>query len=146
MIATCRLLFLAKPDESLIVKLFDAFMYLWDKDLQIVLEESTFHWMHQHEPFKSWFDEQKASSHFAKRITFFTQNDESIDIVLTFGGDGSLLHCNYLFPNSSVPPVMCFDFGSLGFLTPFQFEDFREDVSLVLVLLLDGFIGVMRRW
>lgn len=110
-------------------------MYLWEKGIEIVLEPSTYQWMHGHEPFRSWFDEQANNEEYRRRLTFFSMNDESIDLVVTFGGDGSLLHCNYLFPNSSVPPVMCFDFGSLGFLTPFQYEDFRDDVSTSRVLL-----------
>lgn len=32
----------------------------------------------------------------------------------------------------SVPPVMAFHLGSLGFLTPFEFENFQEQVTNVL--------------
>jgi len=32
----------------------------------------------------------------------------------------------------SVPPVMAFHLGSLGFLSPFEFFDFREKVDDVL--------------
>ena len=32
----------------------------------------------------------------------------------------------------SVPPVMAFHMGSLGFLTPFEFDNFQEQVSNVL--------------
>lgn len=52
-----------------------------------------------------------------------------IDLVITFGGDGLLLHFNSLFGGRCLPPVMCFDFGSLGFLTPFVFDNFAKDVS-----------------
>ena len=52
-----------------------------------------------------------------------------VDLVITFGGDGLLLHCNTLFGSSPVPPVMGFDFGSLGFLSPFQFDEFQPEVN-----------------
>lgn len=59
-----------------------------------------------------------------------------IDFIITFGGDGLLMHCNTLFESShpysslpiSIPPTMSFDFGSLGFLAPFQFEYFEREV------------------
>jgi NAD kinase len=56
-----------------------------------------------------------------------------IDFVLAFGGDGLLMHCNTLFETGSIPPTMCFDFGSLGFLAPFAFDDFEAEVSGRLV-------------
>ena len=31
-----------------------------------------------------------------------------------------------------VPPVMAFHLGSLGFLTPFNFEDFQSQVTQVI--------------
>jgi NAD+ kinase len=32
----------------------------------------------------------------------------------------------------SVPPVMAFNLGTLGFLTPFEFNNYQERVSAVL--------------
>ena len=32
----------------------------------------------------------------------------------------------------SVPPVMAFHMGSLGFLTPFEFDDFQQQINNVL--------------
>eukprot|EP01035_Chromulina_nebulosa_P020789 gene20789-26949_t len=32
----------------------------------------------------------------------------------------------------SIPPIMCFDFGSLGFLAPFKYADFEEEVDQIL--------------
>lgn len=47
------------------------------------------------------------------------------------GGDGTLLYASLLF-QQSVPPVMAFHLGSLGFLTPFEFDNFQEQVTNVL--------------
>lgn len=50
---------------------------------------------------------------------------------MCLGGDGTLLYASLLF-QQSVPPVMAFHLGSLGFLTPFQFNNFQEQVTNVL--------------
>lgn len=47
------------------------------------------------------------------------------DLVITLGGDGTVLFASWLF-QSSVPPVIPFSLGSLGFLTPFRFEDYES--------------------
>ncbi|RHY02729.1 hypothetical protein DYB25_011502 [Aphanomyces astaci] len=42
-----------------------------------------------------------------------------IDLVVSFGGDGTVLWVSSLF-KTNVPPVFSFAMGSLGFLTPFE--------------------------
>lgn len=39
---------------------------------------------------------------------------------------------NVSFTQQSVPPVMAFHLGSLGFLTPFKFDNFQDQVTNVL--------------
>ncbi|CAM9939459.1 NAD kinase-like isoform X1 [Lampetra planeri] len=56
---------------------------------------------------------------------------DRIDLIICLGGDGTLLYASSLF-QESVPPVMAFHLGSLGFLTPFKFETFRPSVSQVI--------------
>ncbi|XP_069119384.1 uncharacterized protein [Argopecten irradians] len=65
---------------------------------------------------------------------FNEENDDltnKVDFIICLGGDGTLLYASSLF-QSSVPPVMAFNLGSLGFLTPFNFNNFKEQVSCVL--------------
>lgn len=51
-------------------------------------------------------------------------NEPSLtDMVICMGGDGTLLHVASLFQDT-VPPIISFYMGSLGFLTPFNFADF----------------------
>ena len=45
---------------------------------------------------------------------------EPIDLVLTLGGDGTILHASSLFRQGAVPPVLSFSMGTLGFLLPFR--------------------------
>jgi NAD+ kinase len=48
----------------------------------------------------------------------------SFDFVITLGGDGTVLYASWLFQRI-VPPVLSFALGSLGFLTKFDFEDYK---------------------
>uniref|UniRef100_A0A336KA94 NAD(+) kinase n=1 Tax=Culicoides sonorensis TaxID=179676 RepID=A0A336KA94_CULSO len=69
-----------------------------------------------------------------KLVTFKDGRDDltdRIDFIICLGGDGTLLYASLLF-QQSVPPVMAFHLGSLGFLTPFQFDNFEEQVTNVL--------------
>ncbi len=43
-----------------------------------------------------------------------------IDLVLTLGGDGTMLWACSMFSRGPVPPVVPFAMGSLGFMTPFS--------------------------
>jgi len=43
-----------------------------------------------------------------------------LDFVVVFGGDGTVLWTCHMFGNRSVPPLVPFNLGSLGFLTPFE--------------------------
>ena len=57
---------------------------------------------------------------------------EKFDLVITLGGDGTVLFTSWLFQRV-VPPVLCFSLGSLGFLTNFDFGDYKS--------LLNGVMG-----
>ncbi|XP_061041111.1 NAD kinase isoform X3 [Eubalaena glacialis] len=69
-----------------------------------------------------------------KFCTFREDYDDisnQIDLIVCLGGDGTLLYASSLF-QGSVPPVMAFHLGSLGFLTPFNFENFQSQVTQVI--------------
>ncbi|XP_054993771.1 NAD kinase isoform X4 [Sorex araneus] len=69
-----------------------------------------------------------------KFCTFREDYDDisnQIDLIICLGGDGTLLYASSLF-QGSVPPVMAFHLGSLGFLTPFSFENFQPQVMQVI--------------
>lgn len=46
------------------------------------------------------------------------------------GGDGTLLYTSGLFQDS-MPPIMSFHMGSLGFLTPFTLGSYKTDINRV---------------
>ena len=53
-----------------------------------------------------------------------------MDFVITLGGDGTLLFASTIFPKT-VPPVISFHMGTLGFLTPFCADNFEDPLSRV---------------
>ncbi|KAI8469594.1 MAG: ATP-NAD kinase-like domain-containing protein [Monoraphidium minutum] len=55
-----------------------------------------------------------------------------VDFAVTLGGDGTVLHLASLFDEQPLPPVLCFAMGTLGFLTPFDANDFKACLSRVL--------------
>jgi NAD+ kinase len=56
---------------------------------------------------------------------------EKFDLVLTLGGDGTVLFTSWLFQRI-VPPVLSFSLGSLGFLTSFEFEKYKHHLNRVM--------------
>ncbi|CAL5865861.1 uncharacterized protein PFLUO_LOCUS67 [Penicillium psychrofluorescens] len=50
------------------------------------------------------------------------------DFVITLGGDGTVLYTSWLFQRI-VPPVLSFALGSLGFLTNFDFADYKQTLE-----------------
>ncbi|KAI9784586.1 MAG: NAD(+) kinase [Geoglossum umbratile] len=56
---------------------------------------------------------------------------ENFDLVLTLGGDGTVLFTSWLFQRI-VPPILSFSLGSLGFLTNFEFSQYKEQLNTVM--------------
>jgi len=61
----------------------------------------------------------------------FPLDDSAIDFVVCLGGDGALLHVNSIF-GERVPPVVAFFCGTLGFLTAFHIDDYKEVLGRVI--------------
>lgn len=79
-----------------------------------------------------------------KNFCTFTEDYDDIsncvDFIICLGGDGTLLYASSLF-QESVPPVMAFHLGSLGFLTPFDFSTYQSQVTKVI----EGNVAVILR-
>lgn len=56
---------------------------------------------------------------------------EKFDLVLTLGGDGTVLYTSWLFQRI-VPPILCFSLGSLGFLTNFPFTSYKSTLDRIM--------------
>jgi NADH kinase len=52
-----------------------------------------------------------------------------VDLAVTLGGDGTILHVSSLFDKDAVPPVLSFSMGTLGFLLPYrEFDRTYKDI------------------
>lgn len=75
--------------------------------------------------FKSNPEQTSASPHL-----LYTGEMEDIvprtDLLVTLGGDGTILRGVSLFSNGRVPPVLSFSLGTLGFLLPFDFNHYEQ--------------------
>lgn len=62
---------------------------------------------------------------------FCWETPEIFDLVLTLGGDGTVLFTSWLFQRI-VPPILSFSLGSLGFLTNFEFAQYKEALNKIM--------------
>ena len=70
---------------------------------------------------------------FVDMLQFWTpklcsRTPEIFDLVLTLGGDGTVLYTSWLFQRI-VPPILSFNLGSLGFLTSFRIEQYKKTLN-----------------
>ena len=57
------------------------------------------------------------------------QYHDKVDLVATFGGDGTILHAASLFARAShVPPILSFGMGTLGFLSEWKFSEYKRAI------------------
>jgi NAD+ kinase len=59
------------------------------------------------------------------------ETPEIFDLVLTLGGDGTVLFTSWLFQRI-VPPILSFALGSLGFLTNFEFAQYKAALNKIM--------------
>ncbi|KAH0559076.1 hypothetical protein GP486_004345 [Trichoglossum hirsutum] len=70
---------------------------------------------------------------YQERLRFWTnemcaKSPHTFDLVVTLGGDGTVLYASWLFQRI-VPPVVSFALGSLGFLTKFDYGRFPQELT-----------------
>jgi NAD+ kinase len=78
----------------------------------------------------------KAEPRFQHLLKYWTPDlcwsqPEKFDLVLTLGGDGTVLFTSWLFQRI-VPPILSFSLGSLGFLTNFEYDSFKEHLTKIM--------------
>ena len=114
-----RALVLVKPDDDVVPSVVEAIKKLWVRGMDVIVEKDLYDVLMVDIP----------KEYEMKLIEFQSQEKQGTDIIITFGGDGTLMHCSSIFQNRPIPPIMSFDFGSMGFLSPFQYENFEEDID-----------------
>lgn len=75
---------------------------------------------------KQYPSASKHLRYWNKELTL--KSPELFDLVVTLGGDGTVLYVSNLFQRV-VPPVLSFSLGSLGFLTNFKFDDYKSKLN-----------------
>lgn len=85
----------------------------------IILEPSTANEIHADLPFAT----------YSGIIGVWSPHDlhHKVDLVVTFGGDGTILHASSLFASAqNVPPLLSFSMGTLGFLSEWKFAEHKR--------------------
>ncbi|MCJ1353553.1 MAG: NADH kinase pos5 [Icmadophila ericetorum] len=87
--------------------------------ISIILEPSTASELHTQLPVAIY-----THTHPFQRTLPF---DNKTDLITSFGGDGTILRASSLFSTSpSVPPILSFSMGTLGFLGEWKFADYKR--------------------
>ncbi|KAL1842204.1 hypothetical protein VTK73DRAFT_3173 [Phialemonium thermophilum] len=86
--------------------------------LNIIFEQRIAEAVHDQLPFPVYtVPPYEVGVHFPRKI----------DLVVTLGGDGTILRAASLFSmQQSVPPILSFSMGSLGFLGEWRFEEYKR--------------------
>ncbi|XP_048139286.1 NAD(H) kinase 1-like isoform X1 [Rhodamnia argentea] len=56
---------------------------------------------------------------------------EKVDLLITLGGDGTVLWAASMF-QGPVPPLVSFSLGSLGFMTPFRRDGYKKQLESII--------------
>lgn len=85
-------------------------------ELNLIFEPQTAHEIHDSLPFPVYTSYSTSSLLPSK-----------VDIAVTLGGDGTILHAASLFSlMTSVPPILAFSMGTLGFLGEWKFDEYKR--------------------
>ncbi|KAI9824978.1 MAG: hypothetical protein M1819_000776 [Sarea resinae] len=93
--------------------------------LSIILESHVASDLHEELPFPVYA--VGANNTGAALDTAMAQVQQKVDLTTTLGGDGTILHASSLFAStSSVPPILAFSMGTLGFLGEWKFQEYKR--------------------
>jgi NADH kinase len=89
--------------------------------LNIILEPDSASELHEQLPFPVYTYEKLGSFGTSLHLS------DKTDLVCTLGGDGTLLRASSLFSHAeSVPPVLSFAMGTIGFLGEWKFKEYKR--------------------
>ncbi|MCJ1396288.1 NAD(+) kinase [Xylographa bjoerkii] len=78
-----------------------------------------------------------SNPHYEHMLRYWTPDlcwtsPEMFDLVLTLGGDGTVLYTSCCLFQRIVPPVLAFSLGSLGFLTNFEYASYKSSLDRIM--------------
>jgi len=124
-----RLLVIKRPGEDTNAHFNKIIEFLYDKrNVRLYIELNAKDALGERFTNVEVVDTSKIASH----ATWTTL--QSIHLVISLGGDGTILYAASLFQskNTFCPPILPFALGSLGFLTPIKFDMYKEAISRTL--------------
>ncbi|CAD6563692.1 MAG: NADH kinase pos5 [Alectoria sarmentosa] len=114
------------PETTEAVLEFAKHVHATYPSISFLLEPAPAHDLHTLVPFPLYTTpwEATTSSNGARLSSFLNQK---VDLTATFGGDGTILHASSLFnTTTTVPPILSFSMGTLGFLNEWKFPDHKR--------------------
>lgn len=60
------------------------------------------------------------------------RHKDKINLVVTLGGDGTLLWATGLFKIGPMPPVVSFNYGSVGFMTCYSYDEYHTVLNEIM--------------
>jgi NAD+ kinase len=99
----------------------DIFVFFNKRNIEIVIESN----------FLALIQEKKIIEKEYKTFSSHTELDSSFDMLLSIGGDGTILRAATLVRNSGIP-ILGINAGRLGFLATVQKENIDEFLQMVL--------------
>ena len=108
----------------------DIFIFLNKYDIELIIEEA----------FLQMLTEKKLVKNHYKTFNTHTELDSSIDILISIGGDGTILRAATLVRDSGIP-ILGINAGRLGFLATVK----RENIERFLQIVMDREYTILPR-
>src|SRR4051812_15026861 len=99
----------------------DIFVFLSNNNVEMIIESSFLEILH----------EKKIIANQYKTFTSHTELDNSFDMLISIGGDGTILRAAALVGDSGVP-ILGINAGRLGFLATVQKENIAEFMQFII--------------
>ncbi|KAI8835346.1 ATP-NAD kinase-like domain-containing protein [Chytridium lagenaria] len=122
-----RVLIISRPGRDICKKAIEVARWLVGRNIDVLIGKTEYDALRAGE----WHLEEGKGTVGIWTKPLCRDKPDEVDLVVTLGGDGTVLYANYLFQNK-VPPVVPFHLGSLGFLTVFDFSNFPDIIERIL--------------
>lgn len=108
----------------------DIFVFFNSKNIEIIIESAFLKMLYEKELVKKEY----------KTFSSYKELDKSFDLMLSIGGDGTILRAVTLVRNSGIP-ILGINAGRLGFLASVQ----KEDIATFLQMVVDKNYKISKR-
>lgn len=132
-------IFVLKKNEDSVFQAFNKLVnYLTSQKLVVYVEEKDYNnelfqveGKEECSKIRKFYTSLSSLSNLDKCSNTNPDSINEVDLIITLGGDGTILYASTLF-QQSCPPVLAMNMGSLGFLCPFNYEEHPKYIKSVL--------------